>query len=76
MNHQKKSYVSIYNSFRDRGGALRALPRSAKVRIGTRSLRVKTLLTSTIKYIEKEIELENVKQKLSNNLKPRDKLFW
>ena len=41
MNYQKKFWVSIYNSFRDRGGGLPSPPQSIKVQIGARSLRVK-----------------------------------
>ena len=41
MKHQKNFYVSIYNSFGDRGGGgSKSLPRSDKVQIGARSLRV------------------------------------
>ena len=44
MNHQKKIYVSIYNSFRDRrGNSESPPPQSDKVRIGARSLRVNCL---------------------------------
>ena len=41
MNYQKSFWVSIYNSFRDRGGGLVSPPPSIKVRIGARSVRVK-----------------------------------
>ena len=51
MNYQKKFWVSIYNSFRDRGGGLVSPPpQSIKVQIGARSVRVKVSKNISIHF--------------------------